>query len=220
MLKGLINSKLPNAFPLYKKVLDAKKRCYPLGECITESSTEIELQCLLDHTTFRILESQKVALQNVDMSKDFVLFGKWGFGGSTGHSEYKQKFSDSSIGDDSLFVTSYCPLQLICKSTTSDPDQVVWKNPRPSSTRFCRPEVIEHTFLSIGELSEEAAESRNKLVKRFRRDNTRKMTRVVTNTDLMNSFLLNSASFSSLRKLPRKKKSVLPKEVLFIVIII
>lgn len=119
--------------------MEAKKQCYPSGECITESSAEIELQSLLDHTTSRILESQKEILSNIDMSKDFVLIEKWGFDGSTGHSEYKQTFSDSNIEDGSLFVTSYCPLQLICKSNTSDPDQIVWKNPRPSSTRFCRP---------------------------------------------------------------------------------
>lgn len=140
LLRRFINSKSQNALPSYHKVLEAKKRCYPSDEIVTESSAEIELQSLLDHTTTRILESQSDVLSNVDISKEFVLVGKWGFDGSTGHSEYKQKFSDSSIEDDgSLFVTSYCPLQLICKSNTSDPDQIVWKNPRPSSTRYCRP---------------------------------------------------------------------------------
>ncbi|GBP07525.1 SCAN domain-containing protein 3 [Eumeta japonica] len=52
----------------------------------------------------------------------------------------KQCFRGSGIEDDgSMFLTSYCPLLLICKSNTSDPDQIVWKNPRPSSTRYCRP---------------------------------------------------------------------------------
>lgn len=73
-----------------------------------------------------------------------------------------------------------------------------------------RSEVIDYFLLSIGELSEEAAESCNKLDKQFRRDNMRKMSRVVTNTDLMHRLLLNSDPFiSSLRKLPKKKKSVL-----------
>lgn len=76
-------------------------------------------------------------------------------------------------------------------------------------------EVIDHLLVSIGELSEEAAESCNKLLKQFRRDNTRKMSREITNTDLMNRLLLNSDPYiSSLRKLPRKKKSVLSAEVL------
>lgn len=121
-------------------MLKAKKRCYPSsGESITESSAEIDLQSLLDHTTSRILESQKDVPNIIDINIEFVLIDKWGFDGSTGHSEYKQSFSGSSIEDGSLFVSSSCPLQLICKSNTSDPDQIVWKNPRPSSTRYCRP---------------------------------------------------------------------------------
>ena len=44
-------------------------------------------------------------------------------------------------------------------------------------------EVIDYALLSIGELSEEAAEASNKNIKQFRRDNTRKMSRVTTNTD-------------------------------------
>lgn len=76
-------------------------------------------------------------------------------------------------------------------------------------------EVVDHSLVSIGELSEEAAESCNKLFKQFRRDNTRKMSRVVTNTDLLHRLLLNSGPLiSSLRKLPQKKKSMLSPETL------
>lgn len=141
LLRDFIHSKLPNVLPSYQKVLEAKKRCYPSGISVTESSAEINLQCLLDHTCTRILESQKSVLDNISESSinEFELVGKWGFDGSTGHSEYKQSFSDSRIEDGSLIVTSYVPLQLICKSNTSDPHKIIWKNPRPSSTRFCRP---------------------------------------------------------------------------------
>lgn len=44
-------------------------------------------------------------------------------------------------------------------------------------------DVIEHALLSIGELSEEAAEATNKHIKEFRSNNTRKMTRKLTNED-------------------------------------
>lgn len=50
-------------------------------------------------------------------------------------------------------------------------------------------------MLAIGELSEEAAESNNKNIKLFRLNHTRKMSRVLTNTDLMNKLLLNSDPF-------------------------
>lgn len=139
LLKNLINSKIPNVFPSYQKVFEAKTRCYPTDIRVTESSAEMNLQSLLDHTSNRIVESQKPVFDSLSESEnEFVLIGKWGFDGSTGHSEYKQKFSDSAIDDSSLFVTSYVPLQLICKSNTSD-EPIIWKNPRPSSTRWCRP---------------------------------------------------------------------------------
>lgn len=119
-------------------MLEAKNRCYPTDIRVTESSAEINLQSLLDHTSNRIVESQMPVFDSLPESeKEFVLIGKWGFDGSTGHSEYKQKFSDSEIDDSSLFVTSYVPLQLICKSNTSD-EPIIWKNPRHFLSRWCR----------------------------------------------------------------------------------
>lgn len=61
--------------------------------------------------------------------------GKWGFVGSTHHTEYKQKSLNNDLVDKSLFVTSYVPLQLISKSDHT----IIWKNARPSSTHYCRP---------------------------------------------------------------------------------
>lgn len=72
---------------------------------------------------------------NDDSIENLVLIGKWGLDGSTGYSEYKQKFSNNDLDDKSLFVTSYVPLQLISKSG----NKIIWKNPRPSSTRYCWP---------------------------------------------------------------------------------
>lgn len=71
--------------------------------------------------------------------KIFLLIGKWSFDGTTGQSEYKQSFPDSNIDYRNLFLTSYDPLQIVCKSIILDPDRIIWKNSRPSFTRFCRP---------------------------------------------------------------------------------
>lgn len=69
-------------------------------------------------------------------------------------------------------------------------------------------------MVSIGELSNEAAESTNKNIKTFRLNNTRKMSRVAPNTDLINRVMINSDPLiTDLRKLPRKK-SVLSKLVI------
>lgn len=100
----------------------------------------MELQSLLNHTASRIMESQKdVVIQTMadNVSKNLILIGKWGFDGSTGHSEYKQTFIDKGSDDSNMFVTSYVPLQLIVIQETDK--NIIWKNPRPASTRYCRP---------------------------------------------------------------------------------
>jgi len=49
--------------------------------------------------------------------------------------------------------------------------------------------IIEHAIVSIGELLEEAAEANNKEIKKCRLNHTRKMTRILTNTDILNYVL-------------------------------
>lgn len=131
-----------NIYPSYHKVLEAKSRCYPPKEAqtVTESSAEIRLQELLDHTTTRILELQKPVVLSlpVDYLNNLVLLVKWGCDGSTGHSQYKQQFTDSGLGDGDIFLTSLVPLQLYYQKEDGE-KIIVWQNPRPSSTRFCRP---------------------------------------------------------------------------------
>lgn len=130
-------------YPSYEKVMKAKKRCYPPRDAIriTESSAEVQLQALLDHTVERILLVQNVLIQRLtpDNVRKMDLICKWGCDGSSGQSEYKQTFSDDSKSDAHVFFTSVVPLQLVCYDQQSKEEIVVWKNPRPSSPRFCRP---------------------------------------------------------------------------------
>jgi len=72
------------------------------------------------------------------------------------------------------------------------------------------PAIIKNCLVSIGELSEEAAEVKNKDIKLYTLNHTRKMSRVLTNTDLLNSLLLSSDPFiAGQRKLQCKPKSKL-----------
>lgn len=68
---------------------------------------------------------------------------KWGCDGSSGQSEYKQKFNSEDSSDAHMFLTSFIPLQIIGFDLDSKKDLVIWKNPKPSSTRFCRPIRIQ-----------------------------------------------------------------------------
>jgi hypothetical protein len=70
-------------------------------------------------------------------------------------------------------------------------------------------------MLPIGQLSEEAQESRNKDLKLFREFHARKMSRVSTNEDLLNRlFITSDQLISSLPQLTPRKSATICKEVL------
>lgn len=130
-------AKIRNAdiYPSYHRILEAKQKCYPSnGIKVSDVIAEVPLQDLVDHTACRIVKLQKEVINNFSCT-ELTLIYKWGCDGSSGHSTYKQKFSsnDSRKTDQYLFAICLVPLQL------KSGDDIVWENPRPSSTRFCRP---------------------------------------------------------------------------------
>lgn len=74
-------------------------------------------------------------------------------------------------------------------------------------------QIIASVLLPIGQLSEEAQESRNKDVKKYREGFSRKCSRRKTMEDVLNQLLVSSDPYiSSLRKLPKQKiKELLPE---------
>ena len=78
-------------YPSYNKVAQAKKDCYPSAESIiiTESTAEIKLQKLLDHTASRLIDAQPKIMRHIDADTMLTLIYKWGCDGSSGHSTYK-----------------------------------------------------------------------------------------------------------------------------------
>jgi hypothetical protein len=74
-------------------------------------------------------------------------------------------------------------------------------------------DIISGAILPIGQLSEEAQESRNKDLNSFRRSHSRKMSRSSTNEDVFNLLPVSSDPLiSSLRKLLKKAtKTYLPE---------
>lgn len=131
-----------NIFPAYHIIREAKKKCYPPNKSITitETSCTIKLQSLIDHTIERLAVIQEDVLKQTltGNEKIYIIF-KWGCDGSSGHSQYKQKFTDDDSSDSDLFVVSVVPLQLYSVHEGTNDKEILWQNPRPSSTRFCRP---------------------------------------------------------------------------------
>lgn len=70
--------------------------------------------------------------------------------------------------------------------------------------------IIKHALLPIGQLSEEAAEARNKHFRSYRLDFTRKFSRVLCNKDVFNRLLLTSDPFLSCKRKRQKLKTSKP----------
>lgn len=82
---------------------------------------------------------------------ELQLVASWGFDGSTGQSQYKQKLNtDANVSDSGLFVTTLIPLQL-----QTVKKQIVWRNQAPQSVRFCRPLRIQFLKESEGSIRSE-----------------------------------------------------------------
>lgn len=133
-----------NIFPSYKLVQAEKKRCYPQNIDINESQAIVPLQSLLDHTATRLIQSQENVIQPHSTStfEKLVLYSKWGFDGSSSHTQYKQKFISETADDKYMFLSSLVPLRLSYKNDNNS--VILWQNPKPSSPRFCRPISLQY----------------------------------------------------------------------------
>lgn len=145
----------------YKRLYEAKNNCYVPFNTITEKEVTVRLQDLLNHISKRILQIPEVS-EKLKIKKQYSLklTSKWGLDGASGHSQYKQRFSDGTSSDESIFMISLVPI--ILEIDTLDNQIEVWKNPQPGSTRYCCPikffyekESQEQTLLRVTEMKEE-----------------------------------------------------------------
>ncbi|KAE8739180.1 hypothetical protein FOCC_FOCC015321 [Frankliniella occidentalis] len=139
-VRQLVNSQTPKMMPSYDKIQEEKQKCYPSDDffTVTDFSAEVDLQALLDHTSGRIIALQDEVLEKFPQELcQVVLVVKWGFDGSSSHAEYNNHGpGDGTERKDCMFLTSMAPVQMRLESNKNT---VVWQNPRPSSTRYCRP---------------------------------------------------------------------------------
>ena len=127
-----INKK--QVLPSYQELHEAKLKTYPEGIVVTDNSASISLQSLLDHTTKRLIES----FTNVDLTRysNVHLISKYGMDGTTGLKTYKYRNSQE-LQEEDLFHITLVPLRLV--GISNGEQIIIWNNPRPSSTRLCRP---------------------------------------------------------------------------------
>ncbi|XP_039150315.1 uncharacterized protein LOC120285016 [Drosophila simulans] len=138
-------------YPPYNEVIEAKLQCRPEGIEVMENTAQVLLQNLLDHTAQRLIKLQSDVFKEFPDIFKIKLICSYGFDGTTGHSAYKQKYETEALGtpisDQSLFVTSVIPIQIIDSF-----NRHIWINRAPQSIRFCRPlkiELIKETAVHI-----------------------------------------------------------------------
>lgn len=79
------------------------------------------------------------------------------------------------------------------------------------------PSIATHGFLPLGQLSEEVLEASHKVCKIFRNKHARKMSRIATNTDVFQRWLLYADPKISLSgEIPKMVKGPLPREALML----
>lgn len=126
-------------FPCYSILQKAKKQCYPPPEAcrVTSNGAEADLQSLMDITTRRLsdyLEDVLITIKEQER-KSLKLICKWGCDGSK-QDLYKQKQDNVEDLDSNIFQSCFVPLRLVCGEKK---ERIIWENPTPSSSRFCRP---------------------------------------------------------------------------------
>lgn len=137
----LIQGGRKEIYPCYSILQKAKKESYPAEDSIkvTETSFEVGLQALLDHTALRLILYLKEVIDTLSEfeKKHLKLISKWGCDGSH-QTTFKQKFTNTDDTDANVFLSSLVPVRL-CVCVNGDTKKIVWQNPVPSSVRYCRP---------------------------------------------------------------------------------
>jgi len=113
-----------------------------MGIEVTETSAQVSLQNLLNHTAQRLIKMQSDVFKQFSNSSELKLICSYGFDGSTGQSAYRQKFEiktpDVQLLDHSVYVTSVIAIKMIDSFQRN-----IWVNRTPQSIRFCRPLKIQ-----------------------------------------------------------------------------
>lgn len=108
---------------------------------------KVNPQDLMDHTVKRLIVMQQAEIMEYldlnDMKNaELILLSTWGLDGSSGHSQYHQRFPSCSQRqeDEDLLATATTPIRL---SLSNDLNKIFWFNQMPQSVRFCRPIILE-----------------------------------------------------------------------------
>ena len=83
-------------YPTLQEILDVKSSCYPENLHVLETSAEVPLQDMVNHTLQRILQLNEKKLSEFGKGKEGVFYMKCVFDGASSQSVYK-KFYDTEL---------------------------------------------------------------------------------------------------------------------------
>lgn len=187
----------------------------------------------LDKNEKSILENRKKKIQNEFKNKMGIIIDtpKSGYGNTNNGNISRRFFSDPELSADitgvdvNLIHRLKTILEVISSGYRIDTEKFAkftmdtaklyvelypWFPMTPTLHKVLihGPVIIEHALLPIGQLSEEAAEARNKHFREYRLSYARKFSRKACNLDIINRLLLTSDPFLSSIKAKAKKKTV------------
>ena len=136
----MIRNASPDVFPPYNDVRAAKEECYPTGIVVQQESVSVPLQNLISHTNRRLMMYLDPVLSKLPLEQlqHLTVRFKYGCDGSGDHSLFKLKSRLAATRDDNILLFSLCPVRVVNKDENGN-EIVVWRNPTPNSSRFCRP---------------------------------------------------------------------------------
>lgn len=132
ILRSTMNSLNSDMFPSYYALKQIESQRLPKIQDISDIHAEINLQELLDKTVESLISLVK---DKISQLLCLTLICKWGFDGSSGHSIYKQKLFNPNSTDEFMFLIAFVPIRLVDNVSGN----IIWENPTPSSTMYCRP---------------------------------------------------------------------------------
>ena len=126
---------------LRNNIKSSKLLCYPNGMIFTDYTANKSLQSLCDHTAHRLCQVQNDFICMMEQCDLETFHSKAGLIASTGQNIYKEKMSVDGLPDlekkESSFLSYLVPLQIT--TYVGENLTVIWRNPKPSSTFYCRP---------------------------------------------------------------------------------
>lgn len=106
ILRKTVNELYENCFPSLYALRKEKQKVIP-NITTTEISAEVDIKSIMQRTSAAILKLCKLD----ENPTKVTLVCKWGMDGSSGHSRYKQKFSNEESNDEFMFFIAFVPLK-------------------------------------------------------------------------------------------------------------